>query len=68
MRKLQVALFTAVCAFGRTGMFAQQMKYAPLSEYMMPEDAEAALAKSPPHKIFPTMRRSGFSRPPVTKW
>ncbi|HEY4050325.1 MAG TPA: hypothetical protein VGM27_25965 [Acidobacteriaceae bacterium] len=46
MRKLQLALFTALCAFGATGMFAQEMKYAPRSEYMMPEHAEAALAKS----------------------
>jgi hypothetical protein len=46
MRQFKLALFTALCAFGATGMFAQGMKYAPLSEYMMPEDAEAALAKS----------------------
>jgi hypothetical protein len=46
MRKLQLVLFTLLSGFGATGLLAQEMKYPPLSEYMMPQDAEVALAKS----------------------
>jgi hypothetical protein len=46
MRKLQLVLFTLFAAFGATGLFAQEMKYPQLSEYMMSQDAEVALAKS----------------------
>jgi hypothetical protein len=46
MRKLQVVLFTLLSGFGAGGLLAQEMKYPPLSEYMMPQEAEVALAKS----------------------
>ncbi|HEY4050479.1 MAG TPA: hypothetical protein VGM27_26750, partial [Acidobacteriaceae bacterium] len=46
MRKLQVVLVTLLSGFGAAGLLAQEMKYAPLSEYMMPQDTEVALAKS----------------------
>ena len=47
MRRLQlVLLFALLSGFGAAGLLAQEMKYPPLSEYMMPQDAEVALAKS----------------------
>lgn len=46
MRKLQIVLLTLLSGFGAVGLLAQEMKYPPLSEYMMPQDAEVALAKS----------------------
>jgi hypothetical protein len=33
-------------SFGAVGVLAQEAKYPPLSEYLMPQDAEIALAKS----------------------
>lgn len=39
-------LFASFMLFSAAGLLAQEMKYAPLSEYMMPEEAEVALARS----------------------
>jgi hypothetical protein len=45
-RKLQLVLFTLLSGFGAAGLVGQEMKYPALSEYMMPQEAEVALAKS----------------------
>jgi hypothetical protein len=37
---------------------AQEMKYPPLSEYKMPQDAEVALAKSAAHEGLAIARQS----------
>ena len=39
-------LFALVLGFASLSVFAQEMKYPPLSAYMMPQDAEIALARS----------------------
>jgi hypothetical protein len=46
MNKLKFAFSVLILALASMGGFAQEMKYAPLSEYMMPRDTEIALAKS----------------------
>ena len=50
MRRLQFVLSVLLlgfsAGFGAAGLLGQEMKYPPLSEYMMPQDAEVALAKS----------------------
>lgn len=46
MKHLKFALFLTVVSFSAAGTPAQEMKYAPVSEYLMPQDAEIALAKS----------------------
>jgi hypothetical protein len=52
MRKLQLLLFTLLSGLGAASLLAQEMKYVPLSEYLMPQDAEVALARSAaPHGI-----------------
>lgn len=46
MKFLQFVRFSLLICFGTLGLLAQEPKYAPLSQYMMPRDAEIALAKS----------------------
>ena len=46
MRKLLLGQVSALIVTFTTGVFAQEMKYPPLSAYMMARDAEIALAKS----------------------
>ncbi|HLK03304.1 MAG TPA: hypothetical protein VKT53_02605 [Candidatus Acidoferrum sp.] len=46
MRYLKFSLFFLLTGFAALGTSAQEMKYAPVSEYLMPQDAEIALAKS----------------------
>jgi len=46
MKMHQHCLFLVLVALGATGTKAQEAKYPPLSEYMMPQAAEVALAKS----------------------
>lgn len=42
----QFVLFLLLIGFGAAGINAQESKYPPLGEYLMPRDAEIALAKS----------------------
>jgi hypothetical protein len=46
MKYLNVVQFLLLISFGAVGVGAQEMKYPPISEYFMPQDAEIALAKS----------------------
>lgn len=46
MKHLKVVQFLLLISFGAVGVVGQEMKYPPLSEYLMPQDAEIALAKS----------------------
>ncbi len=46
MRYLKFLMFFFLIGFAALGTLAQEMKYAPVSEYLMPQDAEIALAKS----------------------
>ncbi len=46
MRMYQYLLFLVIVALGAIGMRAQEEKYSPLSEYLMSQDDEIALAKS----------------------
>lgn len=46
MRKLECTLFLLLFAFTCNSLLAQAPKHPSLSEYMMPRDAEIALAKS----------------------
>ena len=41
-----IRLMTSLLVFGTAVSLAQEMKYPPLSTYMMARDAEVALAKS----------------------
>src|SRR5260370_34333740 len=46
MKTYQCLLFLVTVALGATGMRAQEEKYSPLSEYLMPQGDEVTLAKS----------------------
>ena len=46
MKHLNFVLFFLLISFGALGVAAQEAKYPPSSEYLMPQDAEIALAKS----------------------
>jgi hypothetical protein len=46
MKSVQIWFFTLALGVASSNLLAQEMKYPPLSEYMMPEDSEIALAKS----------------------
>lgn len=46
MRIAGLGLLALIVGFAPRVLFAQEMKYPPLSAYMMPQDAEIALAKS----------------------
>ncbi|HLZ12576.1 MAG TPA: hypothetical protein VKP58_08320 [Candidatus Acidoferrum sp.] len=46
MRYLNFAMFFSLTGFAALGTLAQEMKYPPVEEYLMPQDAEIALAKS----------------------
>jgi len=46
MKHLKFVLFLLLISFAAIGVTAQEAKYPPLSEYLMPQDAETALAKS----------------------
>jgi hypothetical protein len=46
MRRLQFVPLALLLAFTPLGLLAQDVKYPPLAAYMMPRDAEIALAKS----------------------
>ena len=46
MKHLKFLLFFSLTGLGALGTLAQEMKYPPVSEYLMPRDAEIALAKS----------------------
>ena len=46
MNRLKVVLFLLLISYAAVGVIAQGAKYPPLSEYLMPQDAETALAKS----------------------
>jgi hypothetical protein len=46
MKNLKFVLFFLLISFGAVGVAAQETKYPPLSEYLMPRGAEIALAKS----------------------
>jgi hypothetical protein len=46
MKRVQFWFFALVLGVASSSLLAQEMKYPPLSEYMMPEDSEIALAKS----------------------
>jgi hypothetical protein len=46
MNKFKFAFSVLTFALMSVSAFAQEMKYAPLSEYMMPREAEISLAKS----------------------
>ena len=46
MKYLNVMQFLLLISFGAVGVVAQEGKYPPLSEYLMPHDAEEALARS----------------------
>lgn len=45
-KQSRVSLVTLIMGFATLNVLAQEMKYPPLSSYMMPRDAEVALAKS----------------------
>lgn len=46
MKHFRFALSFLLISFGPNGIAAQEAKYPPLSEYLMPQDAEIVLAKS----------------------
>ena len=46
MKYLNVVQCLLLIFFGAVRVSAQEAKYPPLSEYLMPQDAEVALAKS----------------------
>jgi hypothetical protein len=46
MKRLKFVLFLLLISLSTVGIVAQAAKYPPLSEYLMPQDAEIALAKS----------------------
>jgi hypothetical protein len=46
MRRLQIATFVLLFGLTSTNIFAQQMKYPPMSQYIMDREAEVSLAKS----------------------
>lgn len=46
MRYLKAVMFFMMTGFIALGTLAQETKYPPVSEYLMPQDAEIALAKS----------------------
>ena len=46
MKYLKALLFLSSIGFGAARTLAQEMKYPPVAEYLMPRDAEIALAKS----------------------
>jgi len=46
MRYLNLVMFFLLTGFGALGTLAQEMKYPPVGEYLMPQGAEIALAKS----------------------
>ena len=46
MNRLKFALFSLLISFGGVGVVAEEVKYPPMSEYLMQQDAEIALAKS----------------------
>lgn len=46
MNRFRSAFSVLALALTSVGAFSQEMKYAPLNEYMMPRDTEIALAKS----------------------
>jgi hypothetical protein len=46
MEKSRSLLYLLLWGIASSGLFAQEVKYPPLSLYMMPRDAEIALAKS----------------------
>ena len=46
MKYLKVVQCLLLISFGALGVVAQEAKYSPTSEYLMPSDAEIALAKS----------------------
>src|SRR6266566_9492098 len=46
MRYLNFVMFFLLTGLGEVGTLAQEMKYAPVGEYLMPQGAEIALAKS----------------------
>jgi len=46
IKRYQSVLFLLFTTFAPAGMKAQEMKYPPLSEYLMPQADEVALAKS----------------------
>jgi hypothetical protein len=46
MKKFVFLLVSLLASFGGAAVWAQDSKYPPLSEYMMPPDAEIALARS----------------------
>jgi hypothetical protein len=46
MNRLKFALFSLLISFDAVGVGAQEAKYPPFSEYLMPQAAEIALAKS----------------------
>ena len=61
-----LALLGALIALGGTALHAQQSTYPPIDRYLMPRDAEVALARSaaPPnisdHATIKVLTRSGF--------
>jgi len=46
MRYLNFVMFFLLTGLGAAGTLAQEMKYPPVGEYLMPQGAEIALAKS----------------------
>src|SRR6266436_4814387 len=46
MRHFATVVFLSLMSFGVARTVAQDTKYPPVSEYLMPQDAEIALAKS----------------------
>lgn len=66
MKVVQAAQFALTLVFVTLTAFAQEMKYPPLSEYMMPQESEIALAKSaaPPaisdHATIELLTENGF--------
>ena len=47
MKKYHYMLFLLLVGLGATGMKAQEVKYPPLSEYMMTQDEGVALRGAP---------------------
>src|SRR5260370_33043647 len=46
MKHLKFGTFLLLISFAVAGAVAQEAKYPPLSEYLLPQDAEISLAKS----------------------
>jgi hypothetical protein len=46
MKKPAILLLSLLASLGAAGSWAGDPKYPPLAEYMMPRDAEVALARS----------------------